>query len=141
MRGREKTKAEPQGGTWLFVMCQLLKGGVMAGACALLILLVGAALVSFGVLKEGVIPGILMFACVVGALIGSVMTTGRIPQRSLLVGLGVGVILFLLLATAGVMAYGILSPSGQSLGIFLSCCCGGALAGIFRRKPKKKRKR
>ena len=60
---------------------------------------------------------------------------------SLLAGLGVGVVLFLLLLTAGFIVYQGASVANGGAGILCACLCGGAIPGLLGRKPKKKRRR
>ena len=52
-----------------------------------------------------------------------------------------GLILFLLLLTAGFLFYESADLRNGGLGLLLSCGCGGALAGVLGGKPKKKRRR
>ena len=61
--------------------------------------------------------------------------------RSLLMGFGAGLILFLLLLTAGFLFYESADLRNGGLGLLLSCGCGGALAGVLGGQPKKKRRR
>ena len=56
-------------------------------------------------------------------------------------GFGAGLILFLLLLTAGFLFYESADLRNGGLGLLLSCGCGGALAGVQGGKPKKKRSR
>ena len=79
--------------------------------------------------------------CVLGALIGGLLAVRRIGRSTLLVGAGVGVILFLLLLLAGTLLFEEASISNGGGMMLLSCLCGGAMAGILGSRPKKKRKR
>ena len=65
----------------------------------------------------------------------------KVGRRSLLVGLGVGAVLFLLLLTAGLIVYQGASIANGGAGILCACLCGGAIPGLLGRKPKKKRRR
>ena len=126
---------------WLNAMCEVLKGGVLAGVTTILALLVCAALVSAGAVPVGAMYGAVLAVCAVGALAGGTYAVRRVGRRSLLVGLGVGVVLFLLLLTAGLIANQGTSIANGGAGILCACLCGGAIPGLFGRKPKKKHRR
>ena len=140
MKKRERRKEE-SGEQWVNSMCELLKGGVLAGFSAVLALLLCALLISTGVLREQWAQGAVLAVCVLGGAVGGIYSIKRIRSKSLLVGTGVGAILFLLLLTAGLLAYDTASLEQGGAGILCACLCGGAIAGILGRKPKKKRKR
>lgn len=129
------------GGAWLNAVCEILKGGVLAGAAAILALLACAVLVSAGVLPVGSMEGTVLAVCVLGALAGGIYAVRRFGTRPLAAGLGVGAVLFLLLVTAGLIAYEGASMSNGGVSILCACLCGGAIPGVLGRKPKKKRRR
>ncbi len=138
---KKERKQEEAGSPWLNVMCELLKGGVFAGVVAMAALLLCAALVSAGLLRERWMGGAVLAVCVAGAAVGGMYAVLKIGERALLVGPGVGAVLFLLLLTAGMLAYDSASLEHGGAGILCACLCGGAIAGILGRKPKKKRRR
>ena len=140
MKKREKRQEEPAS-QWMDAMCELLKGGVLAGVVTLLVLLMCAVLVSMGALQERWMEGAVLACCVAGALTGGAYGVRRIGSRTLLVGLGVGVVLFLLLMTAGLLAFETASVEHGGAGILCACLCGGGISGFFGRGSKKKRKR
>lgn len=140
MKKRDK-RQEEGGNAWLNATCEILKGGVLAGIITIVSLLVCAILVSMGVLPVSAMEGAVLAVCVLGTLIGGVYAVGRSGGRRLLAGLGVGAVLFLLLLTAGLIAYEGASIANGGLGILCACLCGGAIPGILGRKPKKKRRR
>ena len=114
MKKRER-RQEESGEQWVNSMCELLKGGVLAGFSAVLALLLCALLISTGVLREQWAQGAVLAVCVLGGAVGGIYSIKRIRSKSLL---------------------------GQGgAGILCACLCGGAIAGILGRKPKKKRKR
>ena len=117
-------------------MGQMLLGGAAAVLAAVLALLVCSLLISTGAVPERFMERAVLAACVLGALIGGLLAVRRIGRSTLLVGAGVGAILFLLLLLAGTAS--ISNGGGMML---LSCLCGGAMAGILGSRPKKKRKR
>ena len=140
MKKRDK-RQEEGGSAWLNATCEILKGGVLAGIVTIVSLLVCAILVSMGVLPVSAMEGAVLAVCVLGTLIGGVYAVGRSGGRSLLAGLGVGAVLFLLLLAAGLLVYEGASIANGGAGILCACLCGGAIPGILGRKPKKKRRR
>ncbi|MEY8317839.1 TIGR04086 family membrane protein [Oscillospiraceae bacterium 50-58] len=140
-RKERRTEELGSGSEWLNVMCDVLIGGVLAGVTTILVLLVCAVLISMGVVPVGAMYGTALAACVVGALVGSIYAVRKIGRRSLLVGLGVGAVLFLLLLTAGFIVYQGASVANGGAGILCACLCGGAIPGLLGRKHKKKRRR
>lgn len=137
----KKKERQEMGSQWLNAMCEVLKGGVLAGVTALLSLLAGSALVSMGIIPVGAMYGVVLAVCVLGALAGGIYAVRRVDGRSLPAGLGVGVVLFLLLLTAGLIVYRGTSVANGGAGILCACLCGGAIPGLLARKPKKKRRR
>ena len=105
MRKRESGRRAEPGGDWVGGMCALLRGGALAGAACILALLLGAALISAGLVRERWMPGMVLASCVLGALVGGLSAGRRLGNSGLLSGLGVGGVLFLLLLTAGLLAY------------------------------------
>ena len=138
---KKERRPEELGGEWLNAVCEVLKGGVLAGVTTILALLVCAVLVSVGAAPVGAMYGAVLAVCVVGALVGGTYAVRRVGSRSLLVGVGVGAVLFLLLLTAGLIAYQGSSIANDGAGILCACLCGGAIPGLLARKPKKKRRR
>ncbi len=134
-------KQEEPGSPWVSAMCILLKGGVLAGVVAMAALLLCAALVSAGLLRERWMDGAVLAVCVAGAVSGGLYAALKLRDRAMLMGPGVGCVLFLLLLTAGLLAYDTSSLEQGGAGILCACLCGGAIAGILGRKPKKKRRR
>lgn len=142
MKKKERRpEGQDRGSEWLNAMCEVLKGGVLAGVTAILALLVCSVLVSLGAVPVGAMYGAVLAACAVGALAGGTYAVRRVGRRSLLVGLGVGAVLFLLLMTAGLIVYEGGSIANGGAGILCACLCGGAIPGLLARKPKKKRRR
>ena len=83
------------------------------------------------------VPG----ACVAGSLLGGLYAVGRTGRRSLAVGLGTGITLFLLLLCVGLLAYDAAGLEREGAGTLCACLCGGGLAGVLSLPRKKKRRR
>ena len=134
-------RLQEEGARWVLVLCEILKGGALAGVAALLGLALCAALISGGVLRENWIPGMGPAVCALGSLLGGLYAVGRIHSRTLPTGLGVGAVLFLLLLAAGLMAFPGAGPGRGTAGVLCASLCGGALAGILGGLTGKKRRR
>ena len=139
MKKRDRRQEDP-GSLWINTMCELIKGGVFAGITAILSLLLCAVLVSTGLLRERWMEGAGLACCVLGAMIGGIYSVKTIKRRPLLVGLAVGGVLFLLLLTAGFLAYETASIEQGGVGILCACLCGGGIAGILGGTRKKRRR-
>ena len=72
MRRQERRQEEPVGGQWLNGMCEVLKGSVLAGVVAIVLLLVCAVLVSMGMLPVRAMEGAVLGVCCRGARGGGV---------------------------------------------------------------------
>ena len=139
MKKREKGR-EDGGGLWFNAVCEVLKGGVLAGVVTILALLLCSVLVSMGVIPVEAMEGAVLAVCVLGTLVGGIYAVRR-SGAALAAGLGVGAVLFLLLLTAGLLAYEGASVANGGVSILCACLCGGAIPGVLGRKPKKKRRR
>ena len=83
---------------------------------------------------------VVLAACVFGALAGGLFAVRKIGRSTLLVGAGVGAILFLLLLSIGALLFASVSLSNGGAAILLSCLCGGAMAGILGARRKKRKR-
>ena len=138
---RREKKTEETGALWLAVMREVLRGSGAAAAVTLLALLACALLVSNGAIGEEMMDRAVLAVCVLGSLTGGLLAVRRIGRSPLPVGLGVGLCLFLLLLSAGCLLSGSASVSNDGALILLSCCCGGAMAGVLGARPNRKRRR
>ena len=67
---KKERRPEESGNQWLNTMCEVLKGGVLAGVASILALLLCAVLVSAGVLPVNGMYGAVLACCVLGAMAG-----------------------------------------------------------------------
>ena len=132
---------EDQGTKLIRAMAQILIGGVVALAVCLLFLLGCSIAVSAGWLQEAFMAQLTIVGCVLGGFAGGSYAVRRCRTRTLLVGLAVGGILFLLQITIGVLAFGEIAVEREGLGLLCGTLCGGAAAGILGGRPKKKRRK
>ncbi len=135
-------RKEDEQGMWAVkAMTQVLLGGAIGAACALAFLFVCAVLIAQGILGQEHTGGMAVAACVVGSLVGGIVAVSRCKGRSLIVGLLTGVVLFLILLTLGVLLYETVALEDGGVPLGCACLCGGALAGLFGARPKKKRRK
>ncbi len=142
MAGTRK-REQPQGAVWLNGMMDLLKGGALGACIALAALGVSACLIWLGLLGNSRGGSAVVAACLLGGFAGGLLAVRRGTLSALPGGLGAGAVLFLLLLSAGALAYDTL-PALRSGGIVAGAClCGGGLAGVLGRNSgsKKRRKR
>lgn len=131
-------KAEAQGANAVEMTAAVVIGGLLALGVELMVLLLGTIAVSNGILREDIAPQLTAAACVVGCLAGGLLTCARWKSRRLIAGLATGAVCYLL-----ILAVGLLMSDGLELGVqalieLAGCLCGGAIAGMFRKKGKKK---
>ena len=127
----------------------ILIGGVVAFMVSLVCLLFASVGISQGILSADLKAQLTVVAGVIGSFCGGLFAVRQCPARGLFVGLAVGVVLFLLQLTLGLLLYDAISPENGGLGLLCGALCGGAAAGILggrgRRstgsKGKKRRKR
>ncbi len=141
----QKTEAE-QGQNLVYYAAWIVLGGVAAMIVCIVVLLIGSILISNGVVGEGAMHQTALIACVLGGIFGGHMAVKRCATRTLLVGLGAGLVFFLILLTIGSLG-GMLAAnsnaggSGSTIGTCCACLCGGAIAGLLGTKRSKTRKK
>ena len=140
-KARVQKQEEPQSVAWLSVMLDLLRFGVLGVAAALFLLGITAVLISAGVFGNSGGDHLVIAACLLGSLLGGVFAVRGRKGGALPVGLGLGLVLFLLLMTAGVLLYDTLPTLRSGGSVAGACLCGGGLAGVLAGKPKKKRRK
>ena len=132
---------EDQGAKLVRHMLDVLLGGAVALLACFLFLLLASMGVSRGWLGENLMYQLAIVSCVLSSFMGGTVAVGRCRSRTLVVGLLVGMMLFLLLLTIGVLFYDAVAPEAGGLGLLSGSLCGGAAAGILGGKPKKRRTR
>lgn len=137
MRKRE----EEQGTKVLKYMSCILLAGVLALLLCFVFLCLLSFLISSGRIGGGHMMQYTIAACAVASFLGGLFAVSRYRTKVLLVGVGTGIVLFLLLLTAGILFYDSVSLENHGVGLFCASLFGGALAGAFGAKPKKKRRK
>lgn len=135
-----KINEEDQGARRVRVMTCILLGGIIGLLSCFLFLLLCSAGISIGVLDESLMYQLTIVGCVIGGFLGGLWAVGRCRSRTLIVGLSVGFIFYLLLMTGGILVFENNASAERWFGLFCGALCGGALAGLLGGKPRKKHK-
>ncbi len=125
----------------LKAMTQVLIGGGIAVAVSFLVLFVCAIAISKGWISQDKSGWCSVAAAVISSFVGGIIAVSRCKGRSLIVGLLTGLVLFLILLTAGFLIYQSVALEEGGLPLGCGCLLGGALAGLFGARPKKKRRK
>jgi putative membrane protein (TIGR04086 family) len=134
-------RQQGQGGSPKDRISFLVKGSVLALTAALTLLLLCAAAVSGGWIGQNSMDRCVTVACVTAAMLGAVVSIKGGRELALPLGIGTGVMLFLMLFTLGLILFEDAPTPDQIPTILCACLCGGAITGILGRKTKKKRRR
>lgn len=137
MRKRED---EHGAGVLSFMGCVLLAGVLALAVCIALLFLL-SLLISSGHLSSAGLMRYTIAACAVSSFLGGLFAVSRYRVKVLLVGAGTGIVLFLLLLTAGFVLYTDVSLDNHGAGLFCAALLGGMLAGLIGGKQKKKRRK
>lgn len=119
----------------------LALGGLLALGVELLLLLLGAAAISHGVLKGDCAQQLTAGACAAGGLLGGTFTCRWWASRRLLAGAGTGLVCFALLMLTSLASGGAPELGAQAAVELAACLLGGALAGLLAGKKKTKKRR
>ncbi len=105
-------KGETQGMNAVQMATGVALGGLLALGVELILLLLGAAAVSRGILKDSAAPQLTAAACVLGCFAGGLLACARWKSRRLLGGLAAGAVCYLL-----ILAVGLLMSEALALGV------------------------
>lgn len=122
------------------IAIKIFQGVFIALIVMFLLLFMSAFILSAGILDTSMMHSLAIISCSIGIFVGALLSVRRCGQRSIPVGIGVGVVCFLiLLIFAPVCSIKIQFGTNQFLLLFL-CLCSGALAGIVGKKKRKRRR-
>lgn len=133
-------KAETQGAGAARMTAAVLLGGLLALGIELIILLLSSVAISKGIIRDSAAMQITVAACVIGCFAGGKLTCARWSARRLLAGLAAGAVCYLLILAVGLMLSDDFELGLQALSELAACLCGGALAGLFSRGGKRRKK-
>ena len=122
---------EDQGTKLVRYTLGILLGGAAALVVCLLILLLASVGVSRGTLSLEHTYQITIASCVISAFLGAIVAIRRCGARTLVTGLLIGIVFFLLLLTVGVVFFHADSPGSGGIGLICGSLLGGAAAGLL----------
>lgn len=113
--------------------------GVFLAFCAVLFLLFFSAIaIDHGNLTQENRSGIILSSVVLATLGGGMFAASVVKKHSLLVGMAVGLLLFLFLLLIGYIFYPTASFDNNGVELLFSSLVGGSMAKIFSQKKKNK---
>lgn len=140
MKKADKRQRE-KGSAWPDAAGALLRGSAVAAGMSLLLLLGCAAAISAQWFGQQAMERCVVLSCIAASLVGAAVSVRNFREQAMLLGVGTGMIQFLLLLLLGLLLYDG-SPNWPRVpSILCACLCGGIMAGILGRKTKKKRRR
>ena len=140
-RERKTEQGMAPGSVWLTPVLDLLRGGALGFVVSCCALGVAAFLIYSGVMGYGKADGAIVAACLLGGFSGGVFAVKRWKRAPLPLGVGTGLVLFLVLMAAGSILYDA-ALRVTSAGITLcACLCGGGLAGFMGGAGKRSRRK
>lgn len=126
---------------WKELLLAVGKGSVIALGLTVVLLFGCAAAVWMGWISQRIGERCCVLSCVLGTLVGGMVSVKGGRSWALPVGLATGLAEFFVLALLGMLVYQNVPMSGEVPEILLSCLCGGGMAGILGRGRKGKRRR
>ena len=116
-------------------------GVLFAFGVELMILLIGALLVSTGILRADSGMQVSAAACLIGCFLGGCIACRQWREGRLLCGLLCGLLCFLIICFISLISSGNIKLGGEGLIELAACLIGGGLAGTAARKRKAKKRK
>jgi len=136
-----RKKEEDNGVQALKYMSCILLSGVVALLLCFVFLCLCSFFVSNGWISSKHIIKYTIAVCAISSFLGGVFAVARYRCKTLLLGVGTGLVLFLLILAAGIVFFPSTSIENQGIGLLCAALFGGALAGLLGGKQKKKRRK
>ena len=119
----------------------LVLGALLALGIELIVILLGSAAVSAGVLKPDAAVQTTAAACLIGCFIGGSLACRRWNSKRLFAGLLTGLFCFLLILLIACLLEGAPKFGTQALIECAGCLVGGGFAGVLAGGKKKKKRK
>lgn len=135
------TKSDYEAKDVIRLLGTILLGGVIALAVCCVFLFAASAAISVGWLREEASLQIIVAGCALGTACGVIFAILQHRRRTLLIGLSVAGVFFLLLLSIGMLIYDTMSLEQGGPAILCGSLCGGAAVGLLFGRPKKKKRK
>ena len=110
---------------------QTVTAGIAAAlVISVLLVGIGAVMISTGIVPERVGDGCVLLACAVGSLLGAGVAARGRGKDKLIVSIGVAMMAAVALGVSGILLYGGIDL-GRCIAECAACLCGGGLAGVI----------
>ena len=119
----------------------VLLGGLLSLIVSVILILICAFAISSGWISDKYMMQYTIALCTLGSFIGSVFSVRCCGERLIFIGIGSGIVFFLLLLSIGFLFFTKSSIENHGVLLVLGSLIGGALAGTVGRKRKKKRRK
>lgn len=127
-----KKRQENTTGGWTAAMLRMLRGAIVGAAVAIVILLAASALILGGAVKQEATNTVLILAGLLGGAIAGLTAAGQGRGGALRRGLGAGVMMILMLLSAGALI-GDAAVSARLTGVVpIACLCGSGVGALLR---------
>ena len=133
-------KKETENSMPKFVRSSLIGTLATFFVCVILILL-GSLCVTQGLISEQHIMKYILFTCFLGCFIGGTMGASKAKSKTLVIGICVAIVVFLIQMFIGHISYTEASVEEKGIPLLLADLAGGILAGFIGGRRKKRKKR
>lgn len=139
---RQERRKENKNPRWTTIVSSMLKGGVAGVGAAVLILLIGAVLMSRGIIPVFWTDGLVLAACFLGSFLGCTFQTRKKENNGRMIGIGAGCTMALMLIGGRILFCEGGSLEQGSWTMLILSILGGAVSGFVRTAaPKRVRRR
>lgn len=135
-----KKEAE-QEGVWMNWCKAILIGGLTGFGVALVLLLLASLCISNGMLAGGQEERVIVMTELISSLTGTLVARKISGIHGLVLGAGIGLVLYLTQLAAGAIFYDVLDLQYSGICMLCAALCGGVAAGFFGKGHTGKRKK
>lgn len=135
----KKKRQEAAGDGWQSGMLQMLRGAIIGAAVAILILLAASVLIWGGAVSNEAEGTVVILAGLLGGAAAGLTAAGQGRGGALRRGLGAGVMMILLLLSAGALIGDTAVTARLTGAVPASCLCGGGVGALLRGAGRSKK--
>ena len=118
----------------------ILRGGLMALLGSTLLLFLSSVLILRGCFSLSFAPKLALASCALSGFFSALFTVKRVAGKAMTISFSVGLIQCLSLLLLGLFLLEDLAPGLDQFPMAATCLCSAGLAGLLRKRGKKKRR-